>query len=148
VALLPDGQDPDAFIRKSGGRAYVERLTRSQPYLEFLLDRSARKADLTRPEGRRAFFGEMLAVAATIPDAAARDQVADRLAHKGRLTEEVVRAEIRKAAAERRTTVPAVAVPPVARLLAAEVGLLWTLIHRPVEGLAAVAQLDAADIEG
>ena len=46
----------------------------------------------------------MLAVAARIPDAAARDQFADRIAHKARITEEVVRAEIRKAAVSRRTT--------------------------------------------
>ena len=47
----------------------------------------------------------MLTVAARIPDAAARDQFADRLAHKARITEEVVRAEIRKAAVHRRPTV-------------------------------------------
>ena len=33
----------------------------------------------------------MLTVAARIPDPAARDQFADRLAHKARVTEEVVR---------------------------------------------------------
>jgi hypothetical protein len=38
----------------------------------------------------------MLEVASRIPDAAARDQFADRLAHKARITEEVVRAEIRR----------------------------------------------------
>jgi hypothetical protein len=43
----------------------------------------------------------MLAVAARIPDAPARDQFADRLAHRARVTEEVVRAEIRKAAVGR-----------------------------------------------
>src|SRR5262249_38853351 len=31
---------------------------------------------------------------------------------------------------------------------AAEMGLIWALIHRPVEGLAAVAQLDRSDVEG
>ena len=46
----------------------------------------------------------MLAVAARIPDPAARDQFADRIAHKARITEEVVRAEIRQAAVERRTS--------------------------------------------
>ena len=44
----------------------------------------------------------MLAVAARIPDPATRDQFADRLAHRARVTEEVVRAEIRKAAAARQ----------------------------------------------
>ena len=44
-------------------------------------------------------------MAARIPDAAARDQFADRLAHKARITEEVVRAEIRKAAVAKKTVV-------------------------------------------
>ena len=48
----------------------------------------------------------MLEVAARIPDAAARDQFADRLAHKAQITEEVVRAEIRKAAVQKKTTAP------------------------------------------
>jgi hypothetical protein len=90
----------------------------------------------------------MLTVAASIPDAAARDQFADRLAHKARITEGVVRDEIRKAAAQRRTEAPAVAIPGTARLRPAEQGLLWLLVHRPIEGLAAIAQLDDADLEG
>lgn len=148
VALLPEGSDPDTYIRKAGGRAYVERLKASRAYLEFLLDRAAERLDLNRPEGRRMFIGQMLSVAATIPDAAARDQFADRLAHKARITEAVVRDEIRKAAAQKKTEAPAVAVPVTARLLDAEQGLLWTLVHRPVEGLAALAQLEDGDLDG
>jgi DNA primase len=148
IALLPEGSDPDTFIRTQGGRAYVERLTGSQPYLEFLLDRSAAGLDLGRADGRKQFLDQMLGVAATIPDAADRDQFADRLAHKARITETVIRDEIRKAAAQRRTEAPAVSVPPTARLRPAEQGLLWTLAHRPVEGLAAVAQLEPGDVEG
>jgi DNA primase len=148
VALLPKGADPDTFIRTEGGRAYVERLTGSRSYLEFLLDRAADRVDLNRPEGRRAFIGQMLTVASTIPDAAARDQFADRLAHKARITEAVVRDEIRKAAAQRKTEAPAVALPATVRLLDAEQGLLWALVHRPVEGLAALAQLESDDLRG
>ncbi len=148
VALLPEGDDPDTFIQRRGGKAYVERLTASQPYLEFLLDRSVTRHDVQRPEGRRAFLNEMLAVAATIPDAAERDQFADRLAHKARVTEGVMRDEIRKAAAGKRREAPAIAAPVTARLRPAEQGLLWTLVHRPVEGLAAVAQLDDEDVIG
>ncbi|MCR4375375.1 MAG: hypothetical protein NUW22_11040, partial [Acidobacteria bacterium] len=40
------------------------------------------------------------------------------------------------------------AVPVTARLLDAEQGLLWTLVHRPVEGLAALAQLEDGDLDG
>jgi DNA primase len=148
VALLPDGSDPDVFIRRNGGKAYAELLRTSRPYLEFLLDRAASGVDLNRPDGRRRFLAEMLGVAATIPDAASRDQFADRLAHKARVTEAVIRDEIRKAASERRRDVPALAVQTGARLRPAEEGLLWALVHHPVEGLAAVTQLETADLEG
>ncbi len=148
VALLPPGTDPDTFIRRSGSQAYRERLTGSRSYLEFLLDRAASGLDLNRQDSRKRFLDSMLAVAATIPDAAMRDQFADRLAHKARITESIVRDEIRKAAAARRPHAPAVAVPAVARLRPAEQGLLWTLMHRPVEALAALAQLDPEDLDG
>lgn len=148
VALLPAGGDPDTFIRRSGPKAYVERLTGSQSYLDFLLDRSAAGLDLNRPESRKKFIGEMLAVAALIPDAAERDQFADRLAHKARITESVIRDEIRKAAAQKKTQAPAIAVSTSVRVLPSEQGLLWTLVHRPVEGLAAIGQLEPGDLDG
>jgi len=148
VALLPEGSDPDAFIRQRGGHSYAELLRSSRPYLEFLLDRAASGLDLNRPDSRRRFLSEMLGVAATIPDAAARDQFADRLAHKARVTEGVVRDEIRKAAAERRREAPALAVQSAVRTRPAEQGLLWALVHHPVEGLAAVGRLEPADLEG
>lgn len=148
VLVLPGGDDPDTYIRKFGGRAYTERLTGSRPYLDFLLDRAAAKLDIRRADSRKVFIDQMLTVAATIPDAAARDQFADRVAHKARITESVIRDEIRRAAAQRQTRAPAVAVAPAVALRPAEQGLLWALVHHPVEGLAAVAQLDEADLEG
>jgi DNA primase len=148
VALLPAGAYPDTFIRRSGAGAYRERLTGSQPYLDFVMDRAATGADLSRPDGRKRFLDEMLRRAASIPDAAVRDQFADRVAHKARVTEGVIRDEIKKAAAQRRVETPAVAVANDVRMRADEQGLLWALMHRPVEGLAAIAQLDETDLEG
>jgi DNA primase len=147
VAVLPAGADPDTFIRRAGAKAYKELLTGSQPYLDFLLERASAGRDLNRPDNRRAFLNQMLAVAATIPDAGTRDQFADRLAHKARITESVVRDEIRKAAAQKRTEAPAIAVAGVTRLRPHEQGLLWALVHRPVEGVAALGQIEEADLD-
>ncbi len=80
--MLDKGEDPDTFIRKLGGDQYRARLRTSRPYLEYLLDRAASGLDLTHSEGRRQLLEKMLAVAARIPDAAARDQFADRLSQK------------------------------------------------------------------
>nr|MBA3949588.1 DNA primase [Acidobacteriota bacterium] len=136
VALLPEGQDPDTFVRTEGGAAYADRLKASQPYLDYLLDRAAARHGIfagSKAEGRRTFLTEMLAVAATIPDAAARDQFADRLAHKARITEDVIRQEIRKAAVRKTVEVPA-AVRHRTPLRQAEAGLLWHLVRDPEVG--------------
>jgi DNA primase len=148
VALLPTGDDPDTFIRRHGGPAYVERLRGSQPYLEYLLDRAAAGRDFGSAEARRGFLNEMLAVAAQIPDAAARDQFADRLALKARITEEVVRAEIRKAAVERKTQLTSRELPGLGELKQAEKGLIWALVHDPAVAMPALAALDETDLEG
>ena len=76
-----------------------------RPYLEYLLDRAAAGHNLNTDEGRVKFLAEMLPVAGRIPDAAMRDRFADRLAFKARVTEEVVRAEIRKAAVQKQTDI-------------------------------------------
>jgi DNA primase len=77
----------------------------SQPYLEYLLEQGARRHDLKTDEGRVKFLGDMLTIAARIPDAAMRDRFADRLAFKVQVTDGVVRDEIRKAAVQRQTTI-------------------------------------------
>ncbi len=91
----------------------------------------------------------MLAVAATIPDAAERDQFADRLAHKARVTEGVMRDEIREGGGgQRKRKRRRWRSPLAARVRPAEQGLLWALAHRPVEGLAARGAAGAEDLDG
>lgn len=149
VAILPAGEDPDTFLQRHGRDAYLALLRESRPYLDFLLDRAAATHDLARDDSRREFLRSMLAVAARIPDAAERDRFADRLAHKARVTEGVVRAEIRKAAVERRTELPSERLPTLnQRLLAAERGLLWSLVHDTAAALEAVRTIEDADMEG
>ncbi len=148
VVRLPGGEDPDAYLQKHGRDAYLAELKRSQPYLEFLLERAAAAHNLTRDDARREFLQQMLAVAARIPDPATRDQFADRLAHRARVTEEVVRAEIRKAAAARRTTLPARLNPAATHVTDTERGLLWAILHEPETAATALRSLQPADLEG
>jgi DNA primase len=148
VAILPPGDDPDTYIRKHGHAGYRERLTRSKPYLEFLLDRAAVGQNLNTDEGRVKFLNEMLPVASRIPDLAVRDRFADRLAHKARITDEVVRAEIRRAATHKQTTVTSRQLPNLGRVTKAEKGLIWLLFHDPARALAALEGLDEADVDG
>jgi DNA primase len=150
VAVLPGGDDPDNYVRKHGAAAYQEQLRNSRQYLDYLLDRTAAEEDLSTDEGRRSFLGKMLAVAARIPDAAQRDQFADRLSHKARITEEVVRAEIRKAAVQRQTSVDEVErrAPALGQVKVAERGLIWALMKDPEAALGALLELENEDLDG
>jgi DNA primase len=147
VVVLDKGEDPDTFIRRHGAERYRERLRGSRPYLEYLLDQAAAGLDFGLDDSRRQFLGRMLAVAARLPDAAARDQFADRIAHKARITEDVVRAEIRKAAVNRRTALTTRELPSFGQLKQAEKELIWALIHNTADALGALGELDDADLE-
>lgn len=146
VVGLERGEDPDTFIRRRGPGRYREKLRTSRPYLEYVLDQGAVGLDLERDENRRRFLGRMLSVAARIPDAAARDQFADRIAHKARVTEEVVRSEIRRAALQLRTGVTPRELPSFGPLKYAEKGLIWGLVHATTETLTVLADLDVEDV--
>ena len=148
VALLPGGLDPDTFIQKHGRDAYVAHSKQSRPYLEFLLDRAAAGHDLARDDERREFLEKMLVVAARIPDAAARDQFADRLAHKARVTEDVVRDEIRKAAAARKHRAAADRLRPASARCGTSNGPAMGARARPRGGHRRLWRLEPADLEG
>jgi DNA primase len=148
VAVLPAGDDPDTFVRKHGAAGYAERLEHSTPYLEYLLDRAAANHNLNTDEGRVNFLGDMLPVAGRIPDAAMRDRFADRLAFTARVTDEVVRAEIRKAVVQRQPALPKREVSSFGQVTKAEKGLIWLLIHQPSDALDALASLDGPDFDG
>jgi len=153
VATMPAGQDPDTFIQRQGGKAYGERLKGSQPYLEYLIDQVGARHDLKTDEGRVKFLGDMLPIAARIPDATMRDRFADRLAFKANVTDGVVRDEIRRAAVQRQTTITRKDLPRLSSaglpgITKAEKGLIWLLIHDPGKALVALDELEPADLEG
>ena len=148
VALLPEGEDPDTYVRRAGGDEYRARVEEARPYLEFVLDRAVSRHDVKDPNGRMAFLNEMLAVAARIPEALARDQFADRLAHRAQVGEETVRQEIRKAAVTRQEQLPDSArrasMPGVTR---AERELIVGVLNTPGEAMLAMDALEDADLE-
>lgn len=148
VALLPEGEDPDTFVRRHGGEAYQAKVDQARLYLDFVLDRAAARHNVKDPTGRVAFLNEMLSVAARIPDALARDQFADRLAHRAQVGEDTVRQEIRKAAVTRQETLPDAArrasMPGVTR---AERELIVGVLTTPREAVLAMDALEDADLE-
>jgi hypothetical protein len=71
-----------------------------------------------------------------------------RLAHKARVTEDVVRAQIRLAVSQKQTTISVRELPNVGQVTKAEKGLIWLLIHDHEPALTALSSLEPMDLKG
>jgi DNA primase len=145
---MPAGLDPDTFLQTRGRDGFVEQLKKSKPYLDFRVERAAAGKDLTRADGQRAFVRDMQAFAErAVRDPVVRDQLADRVAHRARVSVETVRAAFRPGRAT-RSAASSAAAAPAGPLRDVERGLLWALVHQPENLTAALKELEPADLEG
>ncbi|MDI9494516.1 MAG: DNA primase [Bacillota bacterium] len=58
VLQLPDGKDPDEFIRKNGRDAFLERIEQALPFMDFKLQHIKKQVDLNTTEGSVTFLKE------------------------------------------------------------------------------------------
>ncbi len=148
VALLPPGEDPDAFVRAHGRQAYGERLKRSQPYLEYLLDRIAARHNLNSTEGRAKFVEEARPVMDRITDRTRQELFVQEVAARAGVSEDAIWAGTRKVVTRRQVSLSTSQLPALGQATKAEKGLIWLLIHRPEEAVAALETLEEADTAG
>ena len=52
VATLPEGEDPDSFLQRHSGEAFLQRVAEAPSFLDFLLSRMGRFSDVRTPTGR------------------------------------------------------------------------------------------------
>jgi DNA primase len=98
--------DPDLFIREKGAEAYLKLLKESPPYVDYLIAR-ARQMDLTTGEGKLRAVNFLLPYVQKIPNRLLRSEWATRIAQQLRIDEPVLRAQLSKAATERRSELKA-----------------------------------------
>ena len=60
VMVLPEGKDPDKFIREEGVQTYREMLERSQSYIDYLIEASVKGKNLKDPSAQVAVINEIL----------------------------------------------------------------------------------------
>ena len=148
VAILPQGEDPDTFVRKHGRQGYAERLKASKPYLEYLLDRTAANHNLKNAEGRARFVAEVLPIVERIPDRTRQELFVEAVAGKAGVAGDSIWAQVPKAVTRRGQTLNSNELPGLGQITKAEKGLIWWLVHRPEMAVDALASLDATDLEG
>jgi DNA primase len=86
VALLPDGTDPDSYVRQFGKEKLIELLAGGQDWVEFVLG----GRDLTRVAEQRAVLGELVGLLRLIGDDTTRELYANRIADRFRVNKLVL----------------------------------------------------------
>ncbi len=152
VLRLPDGLDPDAFIRKAGAIEYRSRLSDSSPYLDFVLEAAMHsQGSLDIPRNKIQVLNKVLPYLAKLPNAVERSDYVFRFARKLRIDDQQMLAEVKKAAQQKKTRLPDAPLASVGAMKFAEKRLLQVLLHgaalqpeilsgcavRDLEGLAA-----------
>lgn len=105
VLELPEGLDPDGFLRKRGSEAYRRLLDQAPSYMDYLTDRTAKQFDLGSGEGKVAAVNSLLPRLARIPGRILRAETARRVAELLKVDERLLLEEITRAAVERRSEV-------------------------------------------
>jgi DNA primase len=84
--FLPEGEDPDTYVRQHGKSAFEGLFGRAVPLSRFLIDELAGRVDLATAEGRARCVHEAKPLLRQMPAGALRLQLARELAEKCRLT--------------------------------------------------------------
>lgn len=78
VLVLPDGKDPDDFIRENGVDVYNERRGKASPFLRFALDASVKDRNLNNAKQKAEAIEEFLPVISAIGNAVQRRESFDQ----------------------------------------------------------------------
>ena len=70
---LPEGDDPDSFMKREGKEAFSEMVEQARPFFEVRIERAKERGLLTDAAASAAFAREMTALLACMSDPVARD---------------------------------------------------------------------------
>ena len=96
VIVVPDGKDPDEYIRKHGADAFRALVKEALPLVEYRLQYVLKHVNYDTLDGKVKALHEMLPVLAGIKETAVRSEYEKKLAQILLLDEGVVRDELRR----------------------------------------------------
>lgn len=132
VVFLPNGEDPDTFLRKGPLSHFEERLAGAMPILDYYFDRLMKVNDPKSIEGKVNIAKEALAILRRIPDKIRRDLYVRRLAERLDLEASVLSEMIRAPSSERTRMVGTLSPKPaVEDLPKTEELVIRLMIHHP-----------------
>jgi DNA primase len=138
VLLLPQGEDPDSYLRKHGRRAFQKVLSGTMSMVEFLMEVSGKdKIDTVR---------ESLVMIAAGNDLIIADEMIRELADRSGISESVLRSELGRMKKKEKRTGNKEVVPHKAVKHTEEYLLLSALISFPEKSEAVISRLNSEDL--
>ncbi len=133
VFTLPDGQDPDAFVRSSGAKEYLNRLRQSSSYLDFVLETALRnQPSQGDPKNKIQVLNAVLPYLAKVPNAVERSDYVFRFARRLRIEDQQLLAEVKRAAQQKKTRLREAPLASIGAMKFAERRLLQLLLNHSV----------------
>jgi len=134
VVTLPEKEDPDSLIKKSGAEALVTLVKEAPAALDFLIDCLGRQEDMTIEAGRMRVVKAVLNLIRHCPSAARRDPMIHRAADLLHISPQALGQDLRREQrnqrpAPRRTEEAAPVVAPPNAYPREEISLLELLVH-------------------
>lgn len=96
VVKIPDGKDPDEYVRKYGGEAFKQVIEAAVPVVEFQLQYIVQGTDLNSLEGRLQAMAKILPILAGLKNLAQRNAYIARAAQILGVAENELRAELNR----------------------------------------------------
>ncbi len=123
--FLPQGEDPDSYVRGHGTEAFERMVSEAQTLSSFLLGELRARADLATPEGRSRFLMEAKPHVQKVAAPALRLQLVKEFAALARVTQEEAERLL-----ELRSTTSYARPAPVRSQKAPAIPLEWKLLTR------------------
>jgi DNA primase len=89
--FLPEGEDPDSFVRANGQEAFARLLEGAEPLSSFLLGGLRERSDLDSAEGRARFLSAVKPYVLQLTAPALRIQIMNEVAEAARVSEQDLR---------------------------------------------------------
>ncbi len=96
VAELPEGSDPDDFIREKGVEAFLKVLRQATPLMEYRLAQLKRNYDLSEPGKRREYLEELMDILMAAVNPIEQNYYLKKAAEELEVDEDTLRGELKK----------------------------------------------------
>lgn len=152
VLVLPDGADPDEFIKKYGAEEYHERRGKAYPHIQFVIEQATGKRNLQRPAEKAEAVEEVLPFIRAVRNPIQKREYFDMSMDSLRIDDPVLRTELWKTVKAQTMDAGAVRQKVAraqgnAQLTVAEQQMLELLVHDEDLRREILPQLEPLDYE-